>query len=87
MVTPIMTLRSAKNEGKMMSDTPDTADLRKLAQKAERLLQWQTAACLWEMAISKYQNPIGQLSQRDMQQMRDRAASCRHQSQLPEAQQ
>lgn len=57
-----------------------TAEYRTEAMKAEQELRWADAAVLWGKAMNAYPEAIrragGQLYQRDMKNMLDRARSC-----------
>jgi hypothetical protein len=53
-----------------------TAQLRNSAMEAERLLLWNSAANLWEMAIAAYPAGRGALRATDIAKMHARAASC-----------
>lgn len=56
-----------------------TAEFRKSAQEAERLLLWHSAACLWDKAIEAYpQHAPNSLAALDIAKMRARADACRH---------
>lgn len=54
-----------------------TADLRKLAQQAERELRWRDAWTLWTRAIAAYPAGGGELAAHDKRRMAERAMACK----------
>lgn len=53
-----------------------TAAWREMARSAEAASQWFDAARCWEQAVAAYPSPVGQLAQRDIERMRERAVCC-----------
>ena len=54
-----------------------TAQLRCEALELEDRLELEAAARLWDLAADRYPDPIGALAQRDITNMRERAAELR----------
>ena len=57
-----------------------TAQFRKMAQDAERELQWTSAAYLWDKAIQSYPSGSGELARLDIEKMTKRMKAARVQA-------